>query len=146
MPRRAAGRDAALAAEVEHRFTALYRLLRDSSHYLRAGDYPAYGKLETREAQEAMAKIYAQWRAQNHGLLQQGIDANQRSFGRMVWTLAGIALAVVLLIIWPGWRREDPAAAAGPAARAFASSDRRRSVGDAGGRAQRAGEPGAQHQ
>ncbi|ACY86199.1 Tar ligand binding domain-containing protein [Edwardsiella piscicida] len=96
------GQDAALAAEVERRFTALYSLLRDSSRYLRAGDYPAYGNLETQAAQDAMAEIYAQWRAQNHGLLQQGIDANQRSFERMVWTLAGIALAVVLLIILAG--------------------------------------------
>ncbi|AOV95587.1 methyl-accepting chemotaxis protein II [Edwardsiella hoshinae] len=92
------GQDEALATAVEQRFRTLYTLLRDSSRYLRAGDYPAYGNLETQAAQDALAQSYAQWREQNRALLQRGIDENQRSFERMCWMLAAIALAVLALI------------------------------------------------
>lgn len=92
------GQDEALASAVEQRFQTLYTLLRDSSRYLRAGDYPAYGNLETQAAQDALAESYAQWREQNRALLQRGIDENQRSFEHMCWMLAAIALAVLALI------------------------------------------------
>jgi methyl-accepting chemotaxis protein len=82
----------------------MHEVMRLSIEYLRADNYQAYGDLDAQQAQDDMEAVYNRWRAENNTLLKAATEENQSSFTHMQWTLAGIFLAVivVLVVIWQG--------------------------------------------
>ena len=98
------GQNAALTQEMQTAWSQMHEVLRLSIDYLRADNYQAYGDLDAQQAQDNMEAVYGHWRAENNTLLKAAAEENQRSFTHMQWTLAGIFLAViaVLVVIWQG--------------------------------------------
>ncbi|MGT8855818.1 methyl-accepting chemotaxis citrate transducer [Enterobacter sp. 186315] len=98
------GQNAALTQEMQTAWSQMHEVLRLSIDYLRADNYQAYGDLDAQQAQDNMEAVYGRWRAENNTLLKAAAEENQRSFTHMQWTLAGIFLAViaVLVVIWQG--------------------------------------------
>lgn len=98
------GQNAALTQEMQTAWSQMHEVLRLSIDYLRADNYQAYGDLDAQQAQDNMEAVYGRWRAENNTLLKAAAEENQRSFTHMQWTLAGIFLTViaVLVVIWQG--------------------------------------------
>ena len=98
------GQNAALTEEMKKSWNQMHEVMRLSIEYLRADNYQAYGDLDAQQAQDGMEAVYNRWRAENNTLLKAATEENQSSFTQMQWTLAGIFLAViaVLVVIWQG--------------------------------------------
>ncbi|WP_072570064.1 methyl-accepting chemotaxis citrate transducer [Enterobacter sp. SA187] len=101
---RISGQDAAVAALMEKNWRQMHDVLQMSIQYLKANNYEAYGNLDAQQAQDEMEAAFAQWRAENNGLLKAAAAQNQHSFTQMQWTLGTILLVMlaVFVVIWLG--------------------------------------------
>lgn len=101
---RISGQDAAVAALMEKNWRQMHDVLQMSIQYLKANNYEAYGNLDAQQAQDDMEAAFAQWRAENNGLLKAAAAQNQHSFTQMQWTLGTILLVMiaVFVVIWLG--------------------------------------------
>lgn len=101
---RISGQDAAVAALMEKNWRQMHDVLQMSIQYLKANNYEAYGNLDAQQAQDEMEAAFAQWRAENNGLLKAAAAQNQHSFTQMQWTLGTILLVMiaVFVMIWLG--------------------------------------------
>ena len=101
---RISGQDAAVAALIEKNWRQMHDVLQMSIQYLKANNYEAYGNLDAQQAQDDMEAAFAQWRAENNGLLKAAAAQNQHSFTQMQWTLGTILLVMiaVFVVIWLG--------------------------------------------
>ncbi|WP_318368279.1 methyl-accepting chemotaxis citrate transducer [Enterobacter sp.] len=98
------GQDGNVAAQMEKSYRQMYDVLKMSIQYLKANNYEAYGNLDAQQAQDEMEASFAQWRAENNGLLKAAAAQNQHSFTQMQWTLGTILLVMiaVFVFIWFG--------------------------------------------
>jgi len=101
---RISGQDATVAALMEKNWRQMHDVLQMSIQYLKANNYEAYGNLDAQQAQDEMEAAFAQWRAENNGLLKAAAAQNQHSFTQMQWTLGTILLVMiaVFVVIWLG--------------------------------------------
>ena len=101
---RIGGQNEAVAALMEKNWRQMHDVLQMSIQYLKANNYEAYGNLDAQQAQDEMETAYAQWRAENNGLLKAAAAQNQHSFSQMQWTLGAILLVMiaVFVVIWLG--------------------------------------------
>jgi len=98
------GQQRQLAEQMEKSYRQMSTLLNASVTFLQENNYAAYGNLDAQQAQDEIEASYHQWRAENTRLLHAAAEINQKAFDQMQWTLAGIFLAVLIIMatIWYG--------------------------------------------
>ena len=102
-----AGQSAVAADRVEKAFTAYASLLQQSTVFLKANDYAAYGNLDAQQAQDDLEAAYKQWREENTQLIEQRSAQNARAYQQMLVMMGVVAAVVVVLLagVWTLLRR-----------------------------------------
>ncbi|MDI9222986.1 methyl-accepting chemotaxis protein [Pantoea sp. EA-12] len=96
---RVTGQSEASAQLIDSKFTAYYALLKQSSVFLKANNYAAYGELDAQQAQDELEAAYKQWREQNVELLNARNADNDSTYQHMLVMVGVMAVIVVLLLI-----------------------------------------------
>ncbi len=101
------GLDGALADRLEEQYGIYSATLAEMNRLLAAGNLEDMFKQNAEKKQNAMQKVYLEWRGKQAELASKGVQENDSNYQRILWILVAIMLVVVASIVmsWVAMQR-----------------------------------------